>query len=136
MSAPVVTEPGETLAIQASLDTILRAITDHDRAKAEALDRHPGRYKIYSIAELMREGAEQAARTPAGRFTHNLAADPVRAALKHAVRQIGKRLYEIGGIEALRDACERIADLDPPNWGKRTDIMDKTWDGIGGEWFA
>ncbi len=133
MNALVTAEPSERQAIEASLDTILRAITDHDRERQDALPL--AKPRIFSAADLVSEARADAQRTPAARYTRRLAPDPVRAALKHAVRQIGQRLYEIGGMEALQDACERVADLDPANWGTRTDIIDKTWDGIG-DWFA
>lgn len=117
----------EVQQIEASLDTLLAAIILHDqRPRTEPLE-----FKSYSLADLSREFEEDQARTEEGRFAHRLRDDPVRAALCYAVRRLGKRLYEVGGLEAMTDACDRVAEMDEAHWGKRTSIMDHRWNGIG-----
>lgn len=118
----------EIQEIEASLDAILTAITLHDE---KPRTDGPRVFKTYSIDELMKEFDENQARTEEGRFAHKLRRDPVREALCYALRRLGKRLHEIGGLNAMIEACDRVADMDERRWGKRTSIMDHRWDGIG-----
>ena len=69
--------------------------------------------------------------TEAQREADSLLEDPVGEALRQGVRTLGERLYEIGGLDLMQDAIDRVASLDAATWGHRTDIMDKRWDGIG-----
>lgn len=129
MNAPVTSlAQTEAQKIEDALDTLLSAIIKHDlRPRPE----EPWNLTMYSAGDLAREAIENLARTEEGRFAHRLFNDPVRAALVHAVRRLGKRLFEIGGLQAMQDACDRVSERDPRNWDRRTNIMDKRWDGIG-----
>ena len=60
-----------------------------------------------------------------------LVADPVGAALRQAVRRLGKDLHGHGGTATMRSAIGRVADRDPAKAGQRASIMDHAWDGIG-----
>ena len=68
-------------------------------------------------------------------FFKRLATDPAGAALRWTVRLIGERLHELGGMRLMVDACQRLADRDEPNWGRRTSIIDAGWNGIG-DWIS
>lgn len=69
--------------------------------------------------------------TQAQRDAEELFANPVSTALRTAVRVLGKRLYEIGGMKLMSDVLDRVADRDPEMSGRRECIMDHRWDGIG-----
>lgn len=127
----------EISRIEAALDNILSAITHLDqgiwapgkpRAKSAA-------YRIYSMADLGAEYELKQTYTVSQRYAEDILDNPVREVLAKSVRQLGKRLHEIGGLNAMQEACERVANIDEPNWGRRTNIMDKRWDGIG-NWVA
>jgi hypothetical protein len=46
-----------------------------------------------------------------------------------AIRDIGEKLFDLGGLDAMRAA---MSDFD---WRARS-AVEKLWDGIGGAWFA
>jgi len=62
--------------------------------------------------------------------------NPVRWAYRKTIRILGKRLYELGHTQLMEKVCGRVAQRDPGNHGRRGDIMDKNWDGIGGAWWS
>jgi hypothetical protein len=67
--------------------------------------------------------------------------DPIRGALKNAVRLLGEHLFETTqSTDAMEKVLERIAADYPVDYGRYADIMDKSWDGIGsdagGWWWA
>jgi hypothetical protein len=62
--------------------------------------------------------------------------NPVRAALRHAIRLLGQQVFDLTKSEdGMRETLERVADLDPSCAGEREVVMDKNWSGIGG-WYA
>lgn len=115
--------------IDASLSEILGAICRLDRE-----DRQRRRAIVATpISALLDEVAARATFTEAQRFAVDLERDPVREALCYAVRQLGKRLHELGGMDAMRAACDRQED--EPDGMRRVSVIDARWDGIG-HWFA
>jgi hypothetical protein len=38
---------------------------------------------------------------------------------------------DLGGTDLMRSTLEQVADLDPPNWGRRASRMDSAWDCVG-----
>jgi hypothetical protein len=65
--------------------------------------------------------------------------EPIRGALKNAVRLLGERLFDLGGVDLMSDVLERIGE-DPKNGGRYLSIGDHAWDCIGdnkrGHWFC
>lgn len=62
-----------------------------------------------------------------------LVEDPIGAALRMAIRHLGERLHELGGISLMQEVCAEVAAKDPPNEQHRTTVMDRRWDGIGAD---
>lgn len=121
----------EISGIENALDALLRAALEAD---ANRPPNHRGdelRFTIWSIADL----EAYSRRSEPARRADALIANPVGDAARQAVRMLGKRLDELGGHELMGKVCERVADLDPANWGRRVNIMDHRWDGIG-SWYA
>ncbi len=130
MNAVTETTATELATIHASLDALLGAICEID---TKPRTRPLGRARPASewAADVMAEFAMSEAQ----RFASRLSREPVREALCHAVRQLGRRLHEIGGIGAMHDAMGYVEDADPRNASRRAGILDKRWDGVGG-WCA
>ena len=65
---------------------------------------------------------------------HAILDEPVRAALKHGIRVLGERLYE---LTQDTDVMLRISEAasDGPNEGRCAAIVNSAWDGIG-DWHA
>src|SRR5262249_55252306 len=78
--------------------------------------------RVYSFKELTE--------TPEFHFYAN---DPVGHALRDGVKRCGERLWEIThDTDKMRDTLYRVAGESY----RRIDIMDKWWDGVGGDWWA
>lgn len=73
--------------------------------------------------------------TPAQRAAERLLSRPVNIALRDAVRTLGVRLHEMGGVKLMTDACYRVAEADPSTTGRRLSVVDAQWDGIG-DWIS
>lgn len=131
MNAYTSTQATEVQQIEAAMDALLKVCTDRSAPKPPS--ERSERFMLTSMADFMREEAEKQTWTKAHRGADKLLADPVGTACRQAIRTLAERLYEIGGMQALEDACERVADMDPAFWGWRTDIMDKRFNGIGFE---
>lgn len=129
MNAPVTAVATEAQRIEAAMDALLTACTNY-KAPYLGAERGP-----ISAGILASEFLERCDWSPAQRSAGRLLDDPVGEALRQAIRTLAERLFEVGGLRALQGACDRVADMDPARWGKRTDIMDKRFDGLGG-WCA
>ena len=116
----------EIEAVERALDTLLRTMIDLDGK------RTPADFKVEVFTAADTRTMKFPTRTE--RDVKALVDEPVRAACKQAVRKLGEHLFKVlGSTDAMGTLCERVADMDPPRWGYRVDIMDKTWDGIGNE---
>lgn len=124
---PVLTELQE---VNRSFDLLLTAIIDLDMGPKRDLPPSRG---AQTMAQIAAEYRWDQPTTDAERFGLKLKHDPVREALCHAVRMLGRRLNEIGGTKAMGDACDRQEDY--PNGMRRVSIVDKRFDGIG-NWIA
>jgi hypothetical protein len=63
---------------------------------------------------------------------------PVPAALRGGIKELGRRLFDLGGTKLMGHVCDRVAEMGG-NWDKRVTILNARWDGIGnqsGEWMA
>ena len=112
--------------VERALDALLRAMIAEDD-KRTAVDF---KVTVFTAADLRNVKFP----TRAEMDVKAIVDEPVRAACKQAVRKLGEWLFKLlGSTDAMSDLCERVADMDPPRWGYRVDIIDKTWDGIGNE---
>ena len=130
MNAPVTAKATELQEVERSLDFLITAIIDLDTGPKRHL---PPQLGPMSIAELAKEYRWDAPTTEAERFALKVRYDPVREALCFAVRRLGQRLHELGGLSAMRGACDRQEDF--PHGMHRVSIIDKRFDGIG-DWIA
>lgn len=63
-----------------------------------------------------------------------LAEDPIAESLRIAAHQIGKGLHDLGGIDAMEEADDRLWDI-PECGGAASSFFNHQWDGIG-TWMA
>ncbi|MHC2020244.1 hypothetical protein [Methylobacterium sp. CM6247] len=50
------------------------------------------------------------------------------------LKNFGRRAYDLmGSVDGMRVICHKVAGLDPRNAEVRRDMLDKGWDGVGGE---
>jgi hypothetical protein len=127
LNAPVaVPELTEVHKIEDALDAILGAIVKLDEKPRQL---RAGDLKSLDMAAILSEIAIP--RTRDESFARKIAREPVREALCYAVRRLGKRLHEIGGLTAMQNACDRVGGRDERRWGQRVSIMDARWDGVG-----
>ncbi|MCJ2127297.1 hypothetical protein [Methylobacterium sp. E-045] len=56
------------------------------------------------------------------------------------LKNFGRRAYDLmGSVDGMRVICHKTAGLDPRKAEMRRDMLDKGWDGVGGEhdvWIA
>ena len=72
-----------------------------------------------------------------GRGMRSLYVNPVGIALRHGVKELGERLWEItGSTDEMRKSLDRVAELNPKTYGRRMSLMNAWWDGAGGKWHA
>jgi hypothetical protein len=67
-----------------------------------------------------------------------LLARPVPAALRGSIKELGRRLFALGGTALMGQVCDRVAEMGG-SWDKRMTILDARWDWIGNEserWMA
>ena len=58
--------------------------------------------------------------------------EPIRGALRNAVRLLGEHLFELtGDTDEMEAVMNRIADSHPSKAGRYASIMDHAWDEIG-----
>jgi hypothetical protein len=126
MNAPATATLSDTQRIETALDELLKA------ALASTIRFPHPLGGMYSAGQLLDYFGGM---TRAQRDADALLSDPVGEAVRRAITTLGRRLHEIGGLALMQDICDRAAALDPANEGRRMDIIDKRWDGIGG-WYA
>jgi hypothetical protein len=103
--------------IEDALDTLLTAIIKHERKRTSNPAPITLRWLDFSTEWL-----------PGEMFLM----DPIGRSLREGVKQLGKTLFALtGSTDAMRESCERVCDRDSAHWGRRADIIDKRWDGIG-----
>lgn len=129
MNAPVRALSSETAQIEAALDVLLRAAVAADRERPLRPERGliSAGDLAFAVIDRMKTW------TPAQQAAAELLQRPVWEAVRQAVSTLGVRLHEIGGLPLMQDVCHRVAALDPDHEGRRLDIMDKRWDGIGAD---
>lgn len=119
----------EVEKIEDALDQLLTTAirTDQDRAREPDYDRPPVSLRDSVAAYVERLTAS----TPAQRRAHDFLDRPVGEALRQAIRILGERLFEVGGLKLMSDVLYRVAERDRVQEHRRIGIMDRRWDGIG-----
>lgn len=128
MAGPVAVDVTETQQIEEALHALVTAAVSDTGYVSNLLTRDGPE----SIGSIM---ARLDAMTPKQRTAADLIRRPVGEAVRRAIKTLGERLHEIGGQELMSDVLERVADRDPSRYGRRIDVMDKRFDGIG-SWVA
>jgi hypothetical protein len=118
----------EVAGIEDALHILLTTAIDIDNERASRPRPVPdlSTFKVYTIGQL---ADLVGTKGKAGDIIKN----PVGIACRMAVKVLGQRLYEIGGLQLMEEALDRVAERDERWFGRRVDIMDKRWDGIGRE---
>lgn len=120
----------EAQQIEAALDALVSAAVANLRETPLIPERGP-----VSVAEGIDEWMALLGGTVAQRQANRLLQRPVSGALRTAIRLLGERLHEIGGMALMHDVCARVSASDPRNEALRVGIIDHRWDGIG-EWHS
>jgi hypothetical protein len=111
----------EIRRIEQSLDALLSAIDQHDAW----CDRAGVRPKLRPI------DAEDLIATEFSPV-EELLNRPVPAALRGGIKELGRRLFDLGGTKLMGQVCDRVAEMGG-SWDKRMTILDARWDGIGNQ---
>ena len=128
MSGPVTVDVTETQQIEEALHTLVSlAVSDVGYASNPLTREGPE-----SVGSIMRRFN---AMTHLERTASAIVRRPVGEAVRRAITTLGERLQEIGGMKLMGDVLERVAERDPVNYGRRVDVLDKRFDGIG-NWVA
>lgn len=130
MNAPVFAEVTEVDRIEDALDNLLTAAMEADRKPALLPEQGP-----VSAAVSVGRVIEALDWTQARRQADRLLDRPVPTALRLAVRTLGRRLDEIGGMKLMGDVLDRVAARAPAQEGRRIGIIERAWDGVG-RWTA
>lgn len=109
-----------------AVSSLLGALFEHQRSTRES--------RPIASPFIMRDPATIPTR--AETTIRDLARDPVGTSLRQAIRMVGDRIYEAGGIDLLHFAYGKAGEHDPENAGRRSAALNTAWDGIGQEWFA
>lgn len=117
------TKDEEVAAIKAALTTLIDACMDHRRAGSPGSRRS---LEAVSFADIV------LSETRAQDIAEGIISDPLGESYRRSVRSLGKRLFELGGLNAMQDAADEVANArGEGQFSARVDIMDKRWDGIG-----
>lgn len=116
----------EIAGISSALHALLTVVTDDAFIK-----RFRGHRDEEGLALTMAEALKFLDQTRLERTAADLVRDPIGEALKGAVRQLGERLHELGGLDLMLNVLDDVADRDPRFQARRTSIMDHRWSGIG-----
>ena len=111
----------EVRRIEQALDAILCAIEEHQRLLEADAVRAPRKLEPISWAELATKDLSPVA---------DILSNPVGASLRRGIRELGRRLFVLGGTELMGKVLDRVAEMGGI-WGVRVTILDKRWDGIG-----
>jgi len=117
----------EERAICDALDVLLGSIIA-DRAMKPL---RPGPSRSFTREDLDRLVGSSPAQAAALALLDN----PREGAFTMALKALGERLHEIGGMRAMQQALDDVTERDPENEGRRTAILDQRWSGIG-SWMA
>lgn len=115
---------GEITLIEQALHAMLKAIREHEQSYRRI--RKP--LRLISWEQIGKQSP-----------VHALLNDPIGEALRLGIKELGGRLYDLGGIGLMQAVCTRVAGLDSRWRANRETIMDYTWSGIGSDgdrWWA
>ena len=140
--------------LENALGDLLAAITAYDNDQAGGVPRPRPKHDVFSkpaspsdlTGLRVIDAARLLAASPTGAdyFLASLDGNPIRHALKDAVRRIGQELWHLGGLTLMIATAERVAahPVDRPGCVSRDRdsshyhaIVNSAWNGIGG-WLA
>jgi hypothetical protein len=61
----------------------------------------------------------------------HIIASPIEGAYLLAIRKIGERVFQQGGMARMHYVCDQVVNMDGTNPGLRASILDAHWNGIG-----
>lgn len=76
-------------------------------------------------------GARFVPESPAQAVVFNVMENPREGAFTMAIRALGDRLHELGGLAAMGAALDEMAERRPEQAEQRESILDARWSGIG-----
>jgi hypothetical protein len=130
--APATRTMPTALSTVVHLDMLKRAINANLTARIEH-DRRRQTPAGVSKIELINL-ADLVAADDNWLYLDEIISDPVRRALRVQLKTLGQRLFDlVGDTDRMRDVAEEVANQKPGPWGKRINIIDKAWDGIGND---
>jgi hypothetical protein len=106
----------EVTRIEEALDKILTAIEEHERSTDAERPKRP--FKFAAAADVT--------------AIDDLLDDPVGRSLRRGIKELGQRLFELGGTKLMEQVLDRVVRMGS-QWHMREDILDKRWDSIGDE---
>lgn len=113
--------------IRDALDALLKARLEHDQ-RCDEMPPKPIKFVRFDNFDATRSRFE------------GIIEDPVRAALRRVMNDLGKELFKlVGSIEVMLAICNEVASRDPKREGRRLSIIDSAWNGIGddrGRWWS
>jgi hypothetical protein len=109
--------------IELALNTTLAAIEAHDRLRKADPNRRRREIRAMSLDEIF-------ALSPVEDFLN----DPVGMGLRRSIKELGRRLFTLGGTALMGRVCDRVAEMGG-SWDRGMTIVNATWDGIG-SWLA
>jgi len=111
--------------LKRAIITNLDARIEHDIRRKEAMAGGMPGIKLISGDDLIVADEE-------GAYLESVISDPVRWALRQQLKDLGWRLFRLlGTTNAMLSVAHEAADAEPERFGRRINIIDKTWDGIG-----
>jgi hypothetical protein len=132
VNGPPASDITETRQIDDALDDLLIAAIEWRQRKRNPTHALPQEGGVYTMRELLAEADAAEEGSPTEQAAAALLVDPVGSALRDAIYVLGERLCELGGLPNMLDTLQRVADRDPASHGRRTDILDRCWEGLGG----
>jgi len=116
---------GATQAELKALSFLLTAYMDERNRTEATAPIEPSRFTIVTMDEIMSRDDS---------WLTLVAEKPALGALELALQELGKRLFKRGGIEAMHNALEHVAQHGA--YGARASCLDHRWNGIGDAWWS
>ena len=107
----------EIALIEHALHRLLRAMREH-----ELRQPRPASFRLVCFEDIVGQSPVQ-----------SLLDEPVPDALRLGIRKLGKRLYDLGGLDLMTTVLDRVARKDPSWRMKRENILDNAWSVIGSD---
>lgn len=105
--------PDEDLAplIERALSGLLQALLDHEKHAGIQQPKRPF--------------------TPRPSKIHDLIDDPVGVSLRDSIRQMGRELHALGGVQQMQDSLYAVSEAGCAQGGRWRSVMDHSWNMVG-----